>query len=144
MVWIPDGAQEALRDLARARENMKPLQRQAKQRLQAFLLRHGRCYDGRDNRTQAHYRWLEGMKFDHPAQQIVFQEYVDTVAVFSKCVAVLDGQIESATRESMFWPAIEALMALRGVNLLTATIVVVELDALRRFASAPQLMAYLG
>jgi transposase len=32
-VWIPDEAQEALRDLTRAREDMKHLQRQAKQRL---------------------------------------------------------------------------------------------------------------
>lgn len=29
-VWVPDGAQEALRDLTRAREDMKHLQRQAK------------------------------------------------------------------------------------------------------------------
>ncbi len=39
-VWVPDGAQEALRDLTRAREDMKHLQRQTKQRLLAFLLRH--------------------------------------------------------------------------------------------------------
>jgi len=35
-------------------------------------------------------------------------------------------------------------MALRGVSLLAATIIVVEIGDLRRFASAPQLMAYLG
>lgn len=40
-VWVPDGAQEALRDLTQAREDMKHLQRQSKQRLLAFLLRHG-------------------------------------------------------------------------------------------------------
>ncbi len=35
-------------------------------------------------------------------------------------------------------------MALRGVNLLTATTIVAEIGDLTRFASAPQLMAYLG
>ena len=40
-VWVPDAAQEALRDLTRAREDMKHLQLLAKQRLLAFLLRHG-------------------------------------------------------------------------------------------------------
>jgi transposase len=44
----------------------------------------------------------------------------------------------------VFWPVIEALMALRGVSLLSATTVVAEIGDLRRFASAPQLMAYLG
>lgn len=143
-VWVPDGAQEALRDLTRAREDMKHLQRQAKQRLLAFLLRHGRRYDGKSNWTQAHYRWLEAIKFDHPVQQIVFQEYVDTVKAITKRVAAFDKQIESAAAESVFWPVIEGLMALRGVNLLTATTIVAEIGDLRRFASAPQLMAYLG
>jgi transposase len=36
VVWVPDGAQEGLRDLTRAREDMKHLQRQAKQRLTAI------------------------------------------------------------------------------------------------------------
>lgn len=143
-VWVPDGAQEALGDLTRAREDMKHLQRQAKQRLLAFLLRHGRSYGGKSNWTQTHYRWLEEMKFEQPVQQIVFQEYVDTVKALSKRVDALDRQIESAASESVFWPVVQGLMALRGVSLLTATTIVAEIGDLRRFASAPQLMAYLG
>jgi transposase len=143
-VWVPDGAQEALRDLTRAREDMKHLQRQSKQRLLAFLLRHGKRYGGKSNWTQAHYRWMEGVRFDHPVQQIVFQEYVDTVKAMTKRVDGLDDQIENAAVKSVFWPVIEGLMALRGVNLLTATIVVAEIGDLRRFTGAPQLMAYLG
>ncbi len=143
-VWVPDGAQEALRDLTRAREDMKHLQRQAKQRLLAFLLRQGRRFDGKSNWTQAHYRWMEEVKFEHPVQQIVFQEYVDTVKAMTKRIDALDKQIERAAGESVFWPVIEGLMALRGVNLLTATTIVAEIGDLRRFASAPQLMAYLG
>ena len=56
----------------------------------------------------------------------------------------MDKQIEIAASESVFWPGIEGLMALRGVSLLTATTIVAEIGDLRRFASAPQLMAYLG
>ena len=143
-VWVPDGAQEALRDLTRAREDMKHLQRQAKQRLLAFLLRHGRCYDGKSHWTQAHFRWLEEVQFEQPVQQIVFQEYGDTVKAMSKRVDALDKPMESAASASVFWPVIEGLMALRGVNLLTATTIVAEIGDLRRFASAPPLMAYLG
>jgi transposase len=143
-VWVPDDAQEGLRDLTRAREDMKHLQRQAKQRLCAFLLRYGKCYSGKSNWTQAHYRWLEEQQFGQSVQQIVFQEYVDTVKALSKRVDGLDTQLESAASESVFWPVIEGLMALRGVNLLTATTVVAEIGDLKRFASAPQLMAYLG
>ncbi|MFI4941112.1 MAG: IS110 family transposase [Burkholderiales bacterium] len=143
-VWVPDGLQEALRDLTRAREDMKHLQRQAKQRLLAFLLRHGKRYDGKSNWTQAHFRWFETVKFEQPVQQIVLQEYIDTVTACGKRVDSLDRQIEQVAQMSAIWPVIESLMALRGVSLLTATTVVVEIGDLKRFANAPQLMAYLG
>jgi Transposase len=105
-VWVPDDAQEALRDLTRAREDMKHLQRQAKQRLLAFLLRHGQSYDGKGNWTQAHHRWLEGLKFSQPVQQIVFQEYVDTVKMLSQRIAALDEQMADAAAKSPLWPVI--------------------------------------
>jgi transposase len=143
-VWVPDGAQEALRDLTRAREDMKRFQKQAKQHLLAFLLRHGKRYDGESKWTQAHNRWLEEVKFEQPVQQIVLQEYIDTVNVLSKRLAALDEHLQSAASASVFWPVIEALMALRGVNLLTAVTIVAEIGDLQRFANAPQLMAYLG
>ena len=143
-VWVPDQAQEALRDLTRAREDMKHLQRQSRQRLSAFLLRHARRFSGKSKWTQVHYRWLETVKFEQPVQQIVLQEYIDAVRDCGMRVRGLDEQLERVTRESVFWPVIEALMALRGINLLSATTIVAEIGDLHRFASAPQLMAYLG
>ena len=143
-VWVPDGAQEALRDLTRAREDMKHLQLQAKQQLLAFFLRYGKRFSGKCNWTQAHYRWMEEVKFEHPTQYIVMQEYIDTVIALSKRLKAFDEHIQSAASQSVLWPVIEALMALRGMNLLAATILVAEIGSLTRFASAPQLMAYLG
>ena len=143
-VWVPDDAQEALRDLTRAREDMKHLQLQAKQRLLAFLLRHGKSYSGKTNWTQAHYRWLADLKFSQAVQQIVLQEYIDIVKAMTRRVEAFDREIERAAAASVFWPVIEGLMALRGVSLLTATTIVAEIGDLKRFANAPQLMAYLG
>ena len=144
-IWIPDGLQEALRDLTRAREDMKHLQRQAKQQLLAFLLRHGiDGFEGKSNWTQAHFRWFETVKFEQPAQQIVFQEYIDTIIAGIKRVQGLDQHIERTAQASAVWPMIEALMALRGVSLLTATTIMAEIGNLTRFTTAPQLMAYLG
>lgn len=144
-IWIPDGMQEALRDLTRAREDMKHLQRQSKQQLLGFLLRHGvRGFTGKSNWTQAHFRWFETVKFEQPAQQIVFQEYIDTIIAGIKRVQGLDQHIERTAQASAVWPIIEALMALRGVSLLTAATVMAEVGDLTRFANASQLMAYLG
>lgn len=143
-VQVPDTAQEALRDLTRAREDIKHMQRLAKQRLQAFLLRHGRRYTGKHPWTQAYFRWLEMVKLAHPAQQIVFQEYLDAVITCSRRLQGLEQVMAQTVQQADTRPVIEALMALRGISLITATTVVAEIGDLRRFAKASQLMAYLG
>ena len=65
-VWVPDAPQEAVRDLSRAREDLKILDQQLRQRLNGFLLRHGRIYEGKRLGTQAYWRWLELERFDSP------------------------------------------------------------------------------
>jgi hypothetical protein len=37
-------------------------------------------FGGRKHWSVAHRRWLAGQKFEHPAQQIVFQDAVDAIA----------------------------------------------------------------
>ncbi len=143
-VWVPDEEQEAIRDLTRAREDMKALERQSRQRLGGFLLRHDRIYQGKSKWTQAHFRWLETVKFGAPVQQIVFQEYVDMVKQCQKRVADLERQMQIAVEGWSLGPVVQALMALRGVKLVTALTVVAELGDISRFDSPPQLMAYLG
>lgn len=61
-VWVPSLEQEAVRDLTRAREDMKSIELKARQRLGAFLLRHGQVYAGKSKWTQAYFRWLETVR----------------------------------------------------------------------------------
>jgi transposase len=143
-VWVPDREQEAIRDLTRAREDMKIMEGHARQRLGAFLLRHGKKYGERSKWTQAHFRWLEGMRFEIPAQQIVFQEYVDMVKHMKGRVEALEEEMRQAMSGWSLAPVVTGLMALRGVDFLTAMTVVAELGDISRFTSAPEIMAHLG
>jgi transposase len=143
-VWVPDKEQEAMRDLTRAREDMKVMEGHAKQRLGAFLLRHGKIYPGRSKWTQAYFRWLEGIKFEIPVQQIVFQEYVDTVKQMKRRVASLEEEMHHAMDGWSLAPVVRGLMALRGVDIITAMTVTAELGDITRFESPRQLMAHLG
>ena len=144
-VWVPDQEQEAIRDLTRAREDMKAMERQARQRLNAFLLRHGKVYDsGKSKWTQAHFRWLERVKFEVPVQQIVFEEYVGAIKQGQQRVSGLEDEMLKVMEGWSLAPVVEALMALRGVKLITAMTVMAELGDITRFDSPPQLMAYLG
>lgn len=143
-VWVPDEEQEAMRDLTRAREDIKALERSARQRLGAFLLRHGHIYPGDSKWTQAHFRWLERLKMATPVQQIVLTEYIDAVKDAQRRVAALTEQMRQALATWSMCPVVEALMALRGVSLITAMTTLAELGDITRFDSPSQLMAYLG
>ncbi len=144
-VWVPDQEQEAIRDLTRAREDMKAMERQARQRLNAYLLRHGKSYDsGKSKWTQAHFRWLERVKFEVPVQQIVFEEYIGAIKQGQQRVLGLEDEMLKVMGGWSLAPVVEALMALRGVKLITAMTVMAELGDITRFDSPSQLMAYLG
>ncbi|TIS52742.1 MAG: transposase, partial [Mesorhizobium sp.] len=78
-IWVPDAVHEAVRDLVRVRSSASEDLRKKRQQLLSFLLRHGRVFSGRKNWGPAHARWLAAQKFDHPAQQIVFQDQVDVI-----------------------------------------------------------------
>jgi len=143
-VWVPDKEQEAVRDLTRAREDMKAMEGHARQRLGAFLLRHGKKYSGKSAWTQAHFRWMEELTFEHTSQQIVFQEYVDMVKHVKCRVAELEQQMRIIVEDWELGEMVTALMALKGVNMITAMTVVAELGDISRFESARQVMSYLG
>ncbi len=51
----------------------------SRQQLQGFLLRNGRIHAGKKGWTVAYRRWLTTIRFDHPAQQIVLQDYIHVV-----------------------------------------------------------------
>jgi transposase len=86
-VWVPDAVHEAVRDLVRARTAASEDLRRKRQQLLSFLLRHGRIYSGRKHWTKMHLHWLAQQKFDHPAQQIVFQDAVDAIEdAATRCV----------------------------------------------------------
>src|SRR5215216_3108795 len=73
-VWVPDPTHEAMRDLVRARTAAMEVVRRARQQLRGFLSRHDRVCTGREAWSPAHRRWLAGLRFAHPAQQVVRQE----------------------------------------------------------------------
>lgn len=143
-VWVPGPEQEAIRDLTRAREDMKSIELKAKQRLGAFLLRHERHYEGKSRWTQAFWRWLETVRFDQPIQQLVLQEYIDAVKQAQLRVKGLQEQMAQALGSWSLGPVAQALMALRGVSLITAMTTLAELGDITRFDSPRELMGYLG
>jgi len=144
-VWVPDREQERMRDLSRARDDLKAQERKARQQLNAFLLRHGHHWPkGKSRWTQAHENWLAGLKLDDPWQQVVLQTYIDAERAAGERVAQLNDQLMRALPEWSLAPVVDSLVALRGIDKLAAIVLLAELGDISRFDSPKQLMAFLG
>jgi transposase len=144
-VWVPDEEQEAMRDLTRARADMKGQEQKARQQLNAFVLRHGHRWPATKTRwTSTHYNWLESLKFNHAWQQAVLQEYIDAVRAASRRVGDITAHMERVLPAWSLAPVVDSLVALRGIDKLAAMVLLAELGDLSRFDSPRQLMAYLG
>jgi len=134
-VFVPFAEDEAMRDLTRSREDAKLAEKKAKQRILAFLLRHGHHFNGRSHWSQAHLRWIAGIKMPHPAQQIVLQEYVDAFTECTRRVERLTGQIQQLLPQWRMVSVVKAYQSLRGVSLIVAATTVAEIGDMTRFTS---------
>jgi transposase len=143
-VWIPDATHEAVRDLVRAREAAADDRRRKRQQLLSFLLRHGRVYSGSGHWTLAHRRWLALQSFEHPAQQIVFQEAIDAIADADHRLRRLERQLAVIVPGWSMAPVVEAYQAMRGASFIVAVTFAAEIGDVRRFANPRQLMSFLG
>jgi transposase len=143
-VRVPGAADEAVRDLVRAREDSVRECRNARHRLKALLLRNGIPYAGKTSWTAAHLRWLATLKMEHAAQQIGLQEYLHSITQATARIARLEQAMRDTLPEWSLTPLVQALQALRGVQLIAAMTLVAELQDFLRFDNPRQLMAYVG
>ena len=143
-VYVPRAEDEAIRDLTRAREDAKSDERKSKQRLLAFLLRSGIRYTGGSPWSKAHMRWLSDIKMPHRSQQVVLQEYIDTVNQCKQRVERLTEQLQQILPEWQLFPIVQALQSMRGVSTIVAATTVAEVGDLKRFQTPSELMSYLG
>ncbi len=143
-IYVPTVEDEAIRDLVRCRDDIRQIERKARQRLLAFLLRHGHHYCGKKHWTKGFYNWLATIKFSHPAQQIAFQEYIDTADECSQRIKRVTELIKVHVEQWCRFPFVRAYQAMRGVSFIVAVTVVSEIGDMNRFQNPKQLMAYLG
>ena len=142
--YVPDAADEAMRDLCRARTDAVEDTRRAKLQLKALLLRNGYKYPGKANWSAEHRRYLRELVLAHPAQKQTLEEYVAAVTAAEQRTARCEEAMRTLLPEWRLEPAVKALMACRGFALIASMITVSELGDCARFESARAVMAYLG
>ena len=143
-VRVPTVAEEAVRDLCRARADMVIDRTRARHRLSKFLLRHGRVWRDGDAWTIRHHAWIAQQRFDDPALTATFNHYRATLTAREAAVDAIDADVQQWYRRAPFTDAVARLCAYRGITQLGALTLASEVCDWRRFPMAAMFMGFCG
>jgi transposase len=141
-VRVPTEAEEAARDLVRAREDARGDLMRARHRLSKLLLRQGIVWE-RSAWTGEHTDWLRRQRFDRRGVQLAFDEALDAVFTVHARRDRLDTAIEEMAQTTPLAGPVGRLRCLRGVSTLTAVGLCVEVADWQRFTGST-IGSYLG
>src|SRR5438874_6462384 len=144
-VAIPPDWLEAIRHLARTREQVRRDLGRARHRVSKLLLVEGRVYPGKTTWNAEHRRWLAAQQFDFAAAELAF---IDLLAAVDGLLArrqALDERLARLAEDERLWPTVARLRAFRGLDTLTALALHLELGGdWQRFPSPRKLSSWLG
>ncbi|MHB8491600.1 MAG: IS110 family RNA-guided transposase [Solirubrobacteraceae bacterium] len=144
-VRVPGTEEEALRDLVRAREDVRGDLMRARHRLSKLLLRHDVAFDGPgSNWSATHREWLGRVQFPDQGAQITLLDYLGAIDALIVRRDALEKAIGELAAISPWADTVAALRCMRGIDTLSAVGLCAEIGDWQRFGRPGQLMSYLG
>lgn len=144
-VRVPSDEEEALRDLVRAREDIRGDLMRARHRMGKLLLRHDVRYDGGgDAWTVRHRDWLSRVDLSDRGAQLTLLDYLGAIDALVIRRDTLERAIAELVPASPWAQTVARLRCLRGIDTLSAVGLCAEIGDFERFARAGQLMSFLG
>lgn len=144
-VRVPGTQEESLRDLVRAREDIRGDLMRARHRMSKLLLRHDVRFDGTAAAwTTHHRRWLAAVDLGDRGAQITLLDYLGAIDALLVRRDTLESTIDELIPDSPWADTIGRLRCLRGIDTLSAVGLCAEIGDWQRFAKAGQVMSYLG
>jgi transposase len=140
-VWTPDEQTRALRRLTNRRERIVRARTRAKNEAHGVLSRN-LCERPAvtDAFGKAGRQWLAGLELPID-ERLTLDGCLRQVDFLDAEVAAIDREI---AKQALAWPEVLRLMTVPGVNVQTASTFMAAIGDIRRFASARQLVSYLG
>jgi transposase len=143
-IHVPDETEEAGRDLVRCRDDIRRDVLRWRHRVRKLLARHGRVYLVGKNWSQAHWRWIRSQQFDQPPLQRAFEASLFALEQALARQAELDKEVEALATTEPYREPVGWLRCFRGLDTLSAMILLAEVVDFARFRRPRELMAYLG
>jgi transposase len=142
-VQAPTPQQEAVRSVVRLREARLRDLVAAKHRVLKFMRQRGHVYAQGEHWTQRHWRWLRELSFGDPDAWTA-AEYLAEVEYRSDRLAEADRKVAELAATPQYREPVGKLCCFRGIDVLTAMVLITETLDFHRFPSAPQYMGYWG
>jgi transposase len=144
-VRVPSGQEEALRDLVRAREDVRGDLMRARHRMGKLLLRHDVRYDGAGENWSARHRdWLGRIELPDRGSQAALIDYLGAIDALVIRRDALERTIGELVPGSPWQATVARLRCLRGIDTLSAVGLCAEIGDWHRFPRPAPLMSYLG
>jgi transposase len=143
-IHVPNEAEEAVRDLLRCRDDVRRDVLRWRHRVLKLLARHGRVYHDGRNWSQRHWRWIREQQFAPPALQRTLEASVFALEQALARLADLDQDVTALATTEPYRAPVGWLRCFRGIDTLSAMILIAEIIDFQRFPSPRELMAYLG
>ena len=143
-IAVPDPKRESLRDMVRARGSVQKDLVRIQHQITKLVLRYGHRYRQGQAWTARFWVWLRAIQLEGEYSRAVLTEMITAHEQRVAQLERYDNLIEEAAQQPEYEPYLTALKVLRGIGTLSAMTILCELGDLRRFSSAPQLMAAIG
>jgi transposase len=143
-IRVPTEAEEAVRDLVRARAALLADRERAQQRLTAMLLRHGRVWRSGSYWTQAHEQWIAAQRFAEPALAAALAHYRAALDARRAELEAVEAELAPWASREPLAPAVARLGCYRGIAELAGLVLAAEVVNWRRFPTARAFMGFTG
>src|SRR5436190_2138237 len=144
VIAVPNEQQEAVRDLTRAREDVREDLTRRQHRLNRFLHRYGYHYADGDRWTKKHWIWIRKIRFEDTNLQVIVEESIRAVEQSLGQLKTYDAKIEENAQKPEYATKVARYQTLRGVKTVTAMTLATEVWDMRRYTTAPQFMGSTG
>ena len=144
-VHPPTEELEGLRDLMRARDDVRCARMAARNRVLKQLLRHGRIFrEGKTAWTLKHRAWVARQRLDDPLAHEALEQLLIHLDGIERQLDTLDARLAEIAGSERWAGQVAILTRFRGISTLTALGLIVEIGDFARFSHPRELAAWLG
>ena len=143
-IRIPDEKRENLRDLVRARDDVRRDLQRSRQRLSGCLLRRGYHYKEPSRWTVKHWAWIKAIVFQDEMVKMIVEEYITAIEQKMAQMKRFDQKIEELAQRPEYAGHVSAYSVLRGIKTVGAMTIIAEGGDLRQYGGASEFMGSTG